>query len=203
MAIALASIALAACAPQRAAESADPADATGANASAAPLPLEDGPLPVQGWVKPTQLCIENNSSMSIVVVWKHADLGHDNDGPVASGDFVCGRGDSHGHYGDDVVASVGIDMKTTVLAAADNEALQRPSVAIEDSTMGSYECFFQRAYLDMGTQASFRFGNRLDDGVAGFEMSRATLEGSMKEMRVSIWDTQNPAPDVRSRKCDW
>lgn len=194
-ALGVAALSITGCASQRSAEAADD--------SAATQPLEDGPLPVQGFLKPTQLCIENNSSMPVTVVWKNASLGNDGDGPVAQGDWVCGRGDSHGDYHDDVVALIAIDQRTTVAAAADNEAFQRPSVAIEDDTVGSYECFSQRAYLDMGTQADFRFGTRLDDGVAGFEMRRETLEASMKEMRVSIFDTVHPAPDVRSRKCDW
>ena len=160
-------------------------------------------MPIQGFVKPTELCIENNSSMEVVVVWKNASLGNDGDGPVDAGKFVCGRGDSHGDFSDDVVASISIDQRTSIYAAADNEAFQRPSVAIQDATMGSYRCFDQRAYLDMGKQANFRFGTRLDDGMAGFEMTRESLEGTMKEMAVSIFDTQNPAPNIRSRKCDW
>lgn len=193
--LALAGMSVAGCSPQRSAE--------GVDAGGSMQPSASGSAPVQGWVEATQLCVENNSSMSVFVSWKNASLGHDDDGLVPSGEFACGRGDSNGDYGDDVVASIVIDAKTTVLAAGDNEAFQRPSVAIQDLTTGSYQCFDQRAYLDMGKSATFRFGGRLDDGVAGFEMRREGLEATMKEMRVAIYDTQNPAPDIRSRKCDW
>lgn len=176
----LTGLALTGCSPQRSAE----ASAAG--------PLADGPVPLQGLLSKSELCIDNYSSMSVQITWKNAE-GSDGD---------CGWGGSHtDKWSDDVIASIVVDGRETILAGADNEAFQRPSVAIEDATYGARRCFGFRGYLDRGKNFSFPQGQRLDDGIAAYEMYREGMEASMKEMRVAIYDSADPVSDVRLRHC--
>lgn len=189
-AVSVASIAIAGCAQQR--EAAGPEDVEVPSSAASADSTQSGG-PDQGMLKPSQLCIENNSSMPVTINWKHAD--------ASDGD--CGRGNGHNdEWSEDVVASIVVNGQVTVLAAADNEAFQRPSVAIQDETLGAAQCFSFRAYLDMGESYKFRSGERFDDGIAAYELRRESLEGPYKEMRVIIYDSADPVDNVRQRHCN-
>jgi len=185
----LTAVALAGCTQQREAAGPEGTDAAVSTASANP---QESSEPVEGILKPTNLCIENNSSLPVTIVWKHADK--------TDGDCGWGSGPDD-VWTDDVVASIVVNGQETVLAAADNEAFQRPSVAIQDVTLNAPQCFSFRAYLDMGQSYKFRFGEKFDDGIAAYELRRESLEGPYKEMRVIIHNTEDPVDNVRLRRC--
>ena len=188
-AVLLTSLALAGCTQQREAAGPENSDSALSSATAS---LPGSAEPVEGMLKPSNLCIENNSSLPVTIVWKHAE-GTDGD---------CGWGSGHDDvWTEDVVASIVVNGQETVLAAADNEAFQRPSVAIQDVTLNAPQCFFFRAYLDMGETYKFRLGEKFDDGIAAYELRRESLEGPYKEMRVIIHDSENPVDNVRLRRC--